>query len=1044
MLENNPELQSVQKLEESANSRRRAREKRVQKIIKYLGLSGSSIGISGTVGLLVAGNPKAASVAGLLTIAVMLLAITYKFASGVTNRVLDLIEEELENIEEPLARWIVNQLKAFVLGLWWKLNPKFQREYYQSVVDTFRELKIEGFNIGLPVLDLENVFVSLRVATGIPERIHGAMISSYKDSKSQEIWDFLSQSTKKNFQAYRRLAVIGPPGSGKTTLLRHLTLTYAKKQHQKYKAPKLIPMLLYLRDIRHLIVGEQPPSLPKLIRDHIKNLPAPEPLNPPPHWIEDQLKIGKCLVMLDGLDEVADPLQREQVGQWVNRQMEVYHQTHFILTSRPYGYLSAPVEQVGTVLEVLSFNSEQVKQFIQIWYLQTEIMSRAGRDTPAVRSEAQNHADDLIERILDNRAIADMAKNPLLVTMIATVHYCGSALPGRRVELYQRICDLLLGSRQEAKKIKTSLTAEQNKSVLQVLALALMQLKTREFSPAQGQKLIQAELKKVAGSTLTPEQFLKQIKEVSGLLVERELGIYEFAHLSFQEYLAAAQVKELQQDKILIENIQYTWWAETIRLYAAQSDATNLIKKVIENPTVNSLILALDCLQESLKVEPDIRQQLEEMLEAGLESSDPKIAELAAEVRLLRRLNNLLEIDENLEIDRHYITCAEYQLFVNEELSAGDRFQAGSAKRPITGISWENALGFCAWLSSKAQSKAVGNDENLGVYYRLPTATEVQNYFAREHPQLGCWKLGESDDGEKGLRVVKTQIPSLFEFDIVTINAQGQEIQRKCRHSQYFTEDLGNDVTLEVIYIPSGNFLMGSPEREGSDNEKLQYKVNVPPFFMGKYPITQAQWKAIASRTHLKVERDLDLNPAYFKDRPDSDRRPVEQVNWYDAIEFCARLSKLTGREYRLPSEAEWEYACRAGTTTPFYFGETITGELANYNAGYTYAEEAKGEYRRETTPVGQFPPNAFGLYDMHGNVWEWCADTWHDNYDGAPTDGSAWIENGDDNRSPPRGGSWYYFPFLCRSAYRFNDFRRGYSNNGYGFRVVCGAGRTL
>ncbi|MFM7789089.1 MAG: NACHT domain-containing protein, partial [Microcystis panniformis] len=113
-------------------------------------------------------------------------------------------------------------------------------------------------------------------------------------------------------------------------------------------------------------------------------------------------------------------------------------------------------------------------------------------------SEAQHHADDLIERILDNRAIADMAKNPLLVTMIATVHYCGSALPGRRVELYQRICDLLLGPRQEAKKIKTSLTAEQNKSVLQVLALALMQQKTREFSPAQGQKLIQAELKKVA------------------------------------------------------------------------------------------------------------------------------------------------------------------------------------------------------------------------------------------------------------------------------------------------------------------------------------------------------------------------------------------------------------------------------------------------------------------------------------------------------------------------------------------------------------------
>jgi len=155
------------------------------------------------------------------------------------------------------------------------------------------------------------------------------------------------------------------------------------------------------------------------------------------------------------------------------------------------------------------------------------------------------------------------------------------------------------------------------------------------------------------------------------------------------------------------------------------------------------------------------------------------------------------------------------------------------------------------------------------------------------------------------------------------------------------------------------------------------------------------------------------------------------------------RLSKATGRDYRLPSEAQWEYACRAGTTTPFYFGETITPDLANYDGNSIYAQEPKGVYRQETTPVGKFPPNAFGLYDMHGNVWEWCADTWHDNYKDAPTDGSVWIENGDDNRSPLRGGSWYYDPDRCRSAYRGSYFRRGYSYS-LGFRVVCGAGRTL
>jgi formylglycine-generating enzyme required for sulfatase activity len=292
-------------------------------------------------------------------------------------------------------------------------------------------------------------------------------------------------------------------------------------------------------------------------------------------------------------------------------------------------------------------------------------------------------------------------------------------------------------------------------------------------------------------------------------------------------------------------------------------------------------------------------------------------------------------------------------------------------------------------------------------------------------------------------------------FDVVKVNAKGQEVEREKAEASYFTQDLGNDITLEMVAIPGGTFLMGTEDEEierlvkkfywgGYRCERPQHEVAVPPFFMGKYPITQAQWKAIASRTDLEVEQDLDLNPAYFKDRPDSDRRPVEQVDWYDAIEFCARLSKLTTREYRLPSEAEWEYACRAGTTTPFYFGETITGELANYDASNTYAEEAKGEYRSETTPVGQFPPNAFGLYDMHGNVWEWCADTWHDNYDGAPTDGSAWIENGNDNCSPPRGGSWCNAPNLCRSAFRNLNDRFDFLNNSSGFRVVCGAGRTL
>ena len=282
-------------------------------------------------------------------------------------------------------------------------------------------------------------------------------------------------------------------------------------------------------------------------------------------------------------------------------------------------------------------------------------------------------------------------------------------------------------------------------------------------------------------------------------------------------------------------------------------------------------------------------------------------------------------------------------------------------------------------------------------------------------------------------------------------------IHRQQREAQYYSENLGEDINLDMMLIPSGSFQMGTPDQEIErlckeydldyfQRESPQHTVNISAFFMGRYPITQAQWQAIAATA--KIDIDLELEPSYFKEPyQEQDRwtRPVEQVNWEQATEFCKRLSRETKREYRLPSEAEWEYACRAGTTTAFHFGETITADLANYRGTETYyADEPEGKYRRKTTPVGYFQvANAFGLYDMHGNVWEWCADTWHNNYYGAPTDGSAWTKNGNDNRSPLRGGSWYSNPDYCRSAYRCNYYRR-VGDLSYGFRVVCGAGGTL
>jgi formylglycine-generating enzyme required for sulfatase activity len=280
--------------------------------------------------------------------------------------------------------------------------------------------------------------------------------------------------------------------------------------------------------------------------------------------------------------------------------------------------------------------------------------------------------------------------------------------------------------------------------------------------------------------------------------------------------------------------------------------------------------------------------------------------------------------------------------------------------------------------------------------------------------------------------------PQTFEFETVTVNRRGEIIQREPKQAKYFTEDLGNDASLDMVYIPDGTFMMGSPEGEGYESEKPQHEVTVPAFFMGKYPITQAQWRKVAALP--RVERDLEPDPSSFK----GENLPVETISWDDAVEFCARLSNKTGKNYRLPSEAEWEYACRAGTETAFYFGETITSQLANYNASSTFADEPEGEYREKTTDVGIFLPNSFGLYDMHGNVWEWCADTWHEDYQEAPVNGNSWIgliDNDNQDLRLLRGGSWVNVADGCRSASRDSYFGHG---NVSGFRVVCGvAART-
>jgi len=236
------------------------------------------------------------------------------------------------------------------------------------------------------------------------------------------------------------------------------------------------------------------------------------------------------------------------------------------------------------------------------------------------------------------------------------------------------------------------------------------------------------------------------------------------------------------------------------------------------------------------------------------------------------------------------------------------------------------------------------------------------------------------------------------------------------------TVELGNEVNMAVVYIPAGEFDMGSPMDEPKrDDDEAQHHIKLTKaFYIGKFEVTQLQYRVI-----------VNDNPSKFG----GDKLPVDNVNWYEAARFLKKLSDKTGMKFRLPTEAEWEYACRAGTKTAFNTGTTLDSDVANYDATEPYADGIIGNYLKRTTEVGSYPPNAFGLYDMHGNVWEWCSDIYDEDYykktplvdPKGPAEGKPKVM---------RGGAWYEEAYKCRSADRNHRWPKD-NQSIIGFRIV-------
>jgi hypothetical protein len=604
------------------------------------------------------------------------------------------------------------------------LFSRYRRRYLDWIFYRHRDFDVKGLTTQSTYnLELEQVFVDLTIQPPPPGGTPTDPLRSFPKELTgrRSIWDYL---TSESFTDH--LALIGAPGSGKTTLLKKIALQMTG--HRRPKIRQKLPILLFLREHTEAILANPSPSLADLAsadlaRKHCSVLP-------PAAWFKGKLDDGRCLVLLDGLDEVASQDVRQKVVTWVENQIKAFPRNRFLISSRPHGYRSSPVSGV-TLLEIQPFNRDQVRQFVQNWYRANEIHA-SGKLDPGVEMKAREGAEDLLRRLGNTQTLTDLAVNPLLLTMIANVHRFRSSLPGRRVELYAEICEVFLGKRRQAQGIETDLTPAQKQRVLQPLAYHLMCAKKREIPSQEAMTVIAESLRRVAGERSgSPEaDFLKEIENGSGLLLERESGVYSFAHLAFQEYLTAVHIRENGLAGELEYKVADPWWHEVIRLYGAQGDASGVLAACLssESPSVAQLSLAIDCLEEAREAAPEWRAKIDTFLREGAESTDPDRFRLAAETMLARRLRSMVAINERTFVDSDYISHAEYQLFLDEMRALSMyhqpdhwvefRFRPGQALTSAVGMRSSDARAFCNWLQAR--------DGNFD--FRLPQYGEMKIY----------------------------------------------------------------------------------------------------------------------------------------------------------------------------------------------------------------------------------------------------------------------------------------------------------------------------
>lgn len=699
---------------------------------------------------------------------------------------------------DKLLDWIFRKLEEGLA----ELTDRTEGTYYRRLKADCEDYEGRGFNAG--GLSLEAVYVPLKLsersAGNISQDIVRQQRMPFDPQAFQGIGKLITTiGTPKS--RCRHLVILGAPGSGKSTLMRHITLMYAIRKRRKLhrKVPKLHPVLLRLREVYEPILEKPEQSLANLTTEFFKKELSGDlkaKLEQNSSWFEKRLRRGQCLVMLDGLDEIADDAQRQQVSQWVDKQLKDYYNTPFILTSRPDAYKKAPLYENAIELEVQPFSAKERNEFIHSWCLNWRKSTTQGKVNV---EKATQQAEELIDQIDSAPTLRLMATNPLLLSLMARTHIDKGKLASKRVDLYADVCQVLLEGRQRYRQpTETVLSAKRKQEILQCLALEMTKARVLQFSldkhhSKEGtyihtKALLQRELDRVPKNSPTPEEFIcKDEVGVRELLSDRQQeGFYEFAHRTFQEYLTAAELNRTGQITCLLNAFAageqaLEWWRETIRFYAAQAGATEIIEAALkeENRSVSALALAYECLNDTEDLEPTTQKKLEQELEQGLQSSDPEKFRLAARVLLSVRLNRLntdmrelQEIpDEVPEIaDSDYITWAEYRLYQDQmqlqEMAVSEtslplphRSIAQNASQTATDIDIWDAYKFCGWLSQMTQKqfgevaqyrpKLPYEDKIQLIRFRVPERYQALAYYL----STGQWQRADRETLEVMLTV---------------------------------------------------------------------------------------------------------------------------------------------------------------------------------------------------------------------------------------------------------------------------------------------------